>query len=37
MSQKLVLAYQSLEEFWIPNIFLLSSMQERARMVLGRS
>ena len=37
LSQKLVLAYQSLEEFWIPNILLLSSMQERARMVLGRS
>jgi len=37
LSQKLLLAYQSLEEFWIPNILLLSSMQERARMVLGRS
>ena len=37
LSQKLVLSYQSLVEFWIPNILLLSSMQERARMVLGRS
>ena len=37
LSQKLLLAYHSLEEFWIPNILLLSSMQERARMVLGRS
>ena len=37
LSQKLLLSYQSLVEFWIPNILLLSSMQERARMVLGRS
>ena len=37
LSQNLLLAYQSLEEFWIPNILLLSSMQEGARMVLGRS
>ena len=37
LSQKLLLAHQSLEEFWIPNIFLLSSRQERARMVHGCS
>ena len=36
LSQKLLLAHQSLEEFRIPNSLLLSSMEERARMVLGR-
>ena len=37
LSQKLLLAYQSLEEFWIPNIFLLRSRQEISRMVHGCS
>ena len=36
LSQKLLLAHQSLEEFLVTNILLLSSMQELSRMVHGR-